>query len=143
MISLLNMPYISTTSSPIIPRVNLTIPQNLIKVNYIPVNPPCSHQPITNDPATLPTSWVHRSGRAGLLELLVLVPALPRWKGPPWCLLVQFWENSLETALVEHIETTNQFCPAPIPISSWPVSSNPMFSPNRYANPCALCKPYL
>jgi hypothetical protein len=139
MISLLNMPYISTTSSPIIPRVNLTIPQNLIKVNYIPVNPPCSQQPITNDPATLPTSWVHRSGRAGLLELLVLVPALPRWKGPPWCLLVQFWEHSLETALVEHIETTNQFCPAPIPISSWPVSSNPMFSPNRYANPCALC----
>lgn len=92
MISLLNMPYISTTSSPIIPRVNLTIPQNLIKVNYIRLNPPCSHQPITNNPATLPTSWVHRSGRAGLLELLV--PALPRWKG------------------IEHIETTNQFCPA-------------------------------
>ena len=92
------MPYISTTSSPIIPRVNLTIPQNIIKANYILLNPPCSHQPITNDPATLPTSWVHRSGRAGLLELLVLVPALPCWKGPPWCLLVQFWENSLETA---------------------------------------------
>ena len=25
-------------------------------------------------------------------------------EGPPWCLLVHFWENSLETALVEHIE---------------------------------------